>query len=396
MIYDVIVVGGGAAGLMCAGTAGARGLRTLLLEHNKEVGAKIVISGGGRCNFTNLDISPSCFLSENPHFAKSALARFTQHDFIEMVERAGIAYYEKTLGQLFCDGDRSSRKIVSLLLNRCIESGVKVLCDTSASSVSRAEHFEVATSAGSFLGRGVVMASGGLAIPKLGASDFALRTAKEFGLEIVPPQPALVPLTFDGSEFEWMRELSGVSLPVTTKGPGPAFNEAMLFTHRGLSGPAILQISSYLEPETSFGVDLLAAAPAASPLLETKSLKPAQSAKSALAQLLPTRLCDALVARGFPTARLGDLKDHALQSIERELRNFRFTPTGTEGYAKAEVMGGGVSTRELSSKTMESSRAPGLYFIGEAVDVTGWLGGFNFQWAWSSGWVAGMSLPPSP
>lgn len=378
--YDVIVAGGGAAGLMCALRAGQRGRRVLLLEHADKVGKKILISGGGRCNFTNLGSRPEAFLSANPHFCKSALARYTQHDFIALVEKHRIAWHEKTLGQLFCDG--SARQIVAMLLAECAAAGVDVKVAHRITSIDKADHFTVATDHGAFTSQSLVLATGGLSIPKMGATGFALDTARRFGLELTETHPALVPLTLK------VPELSGVSLEVVTRLGRMRFREAMLFTHRGLSGPAILQISSFWQDGQAIMIDLLPDTDAASFLKERKRTRPKAELRTVLGEVLPQRLAQHLAAEGT----MANLRDRDLEALAEQLKAWKIVPSGTEGYAKAEVTVGGVDTDELSSRTMEAKKVPGLFVIGEAVDVTGWLGGYNFQWAWSSGWAAGEAV----
>jgi predicted Rossmann fold flavoprotein len=383
--YDVIVVGGGAAGLMAALRAGQRGRRVLLLEHADKVGKKILISGGGRCNFTNFGIAPEAFLSANPHFCKSALARYTQHDFIALVDKHRIAWHEKTLGQLFCDG--SARQIVAMLLSECAAAGVEVRVAHRLAGIERADRFAVATDQGAFTGHSLVLATGGLSIPKMGATGFAHDVARRFGLAIVETRPALVPLTLP------VPDLSGVSLEVMTQVGRVRFREAMLFTHRGLSGPAILQISSYWKPGQEIAVDLLPSIDACSFLKERKRTRPKAEPRTVLGEVLPQRLAQHLAAEGQMTDQMANvmanLRDRDLEALAGRLKAWKIVPTGTEGYAKAEVTVGGVDTDALSSRTMEAKKVPGLFVVGEAVDVTGWLGGYNFQWAWSSGWAAG-------
>ncbi len=388
--YDAIIIGGGAAGLYAAFHAGRRGRRVLVIEHNGEVGAKILISGGGRCNFTNLHAAPDRFLSDNEHFARSPLARHTQHDVIALVKAHGIAFYEKTLGQLFCEGARSSQKIVRMLLDECFAAGVDIACGARVSAVRRTERFIVETSVGAFSSETLTIASGGLPIPKLGASGFAFEIADQFGVPVVATRPGLVPLTFGESDLAWMRPLSGVSADARVQAGKVVFREAALFTHRGLSGPAVLQASSYWAPGEAIHVNWLPDA-AEHLLVERKRERPKAHLKSVLAEFLSERLAAALSEK-LPPAALGDIKDAALIEVVRELKAFALMPIGTEGYAKAEVMVGGVDTNALSQQTMEARKAPGLFFVGEAVDVTGWLGGYNFQWAWSSGWAAGQAI----
>jgi predicted Rossmann fold flavoprotein len=389
-IYDSIVVGGGAAGLFCALTAGARGRRMLVLEHNREVGAKIVISGGGRCNFTNLHTAPDRFLSANPHFARSALARYTPADFIALVERHRIPYYEKTLGQLFCEGTGAARTIVRMLLDECAAGGVEIRTGCTVDSVSRADRFCIATDHGAFEAPTLVLASGGLSIPKIGATDLAYRIARQFALPVVEPRPGLVPLTFGGDDVAWMRALSGVSTTVAVRAGDAVFRDAALFTHRGLSGPAILQASSFWRAGEHITLDW---APDAHEdfLARHKRARARVQIKTALAEIMPARLAATLSA-GLPSQPLGDLKDQALVEVGQRLKGWSLSPSGTEGFAKAEVTAGGVDTAALSQRTMEARHVPGLFVVGEAVDVTGWLGGYNFQWAWASGWCAGMAL----
>ena len=398
MSYESIIIGGGAAGLYAALHAGRRGRRVLVAEHNGEVGAKILISGGGRCNFTNLHTAPDRFISANPHFARSALARHTQHDFIALVRKHGIAFYEKTLGQLFCEGPRSSQKIVRMLLDECAAVGVEIRTGCSVSAVRRGERFVVETSQGAFESETLTIATGGLSIPKLGASAFAFDIAKQFGVPVTETRPGLVPLTFGESDLVWMRALSGVSAEVSARAGKAAFREAALFTHRGLSGPAILQVSSYWRRADAIVIDWLPDA-GEDALAARKRDRPKAQLKSVLGEMLPERLASSLaagsLAAGSPAVQeavLGDMKDAALIEVARKLKAWPLMPIGTEGYAKAEVMVGGVDTNALSQQSMEARAVPGLFFVGEAVDVTGWLGGYNFQWAWSSGWAAGQSI----
>ena len=368
MSFDAIVLGAGAAGLMCALRAGQRGRKVLLLDHADKVGKKILISGGGRCNFTNTGSGPHAFLSANPHFCKSALARYTQHDFIALVDRHGIAWHEKTLGQLFCDG--SARQIVAMLLAECAAAGVDVRAAHRITGVEKADRFRVSTDHGDFDAASIVLATGGLSIPKMGATGFAHDVCRRFGLKITQTRPALVPLTLK------VPEISGVSLEVVARCGKASFREAMLFTHRGLSGPAILQVSSYWQPGQEIAIDLLPdVGDAVQFVKERRHARPKAELRTLLAEVLPQRLATVLAETGTET-----------------LNDWRVVPTGTEGYAKAEVTVGGVDTDGLSSRTMEARKVPGLYVIGEAVDVTGWLGGYNFQWAWSSGWAAGEAV----
>ena len=390
--FDVIVLGAGAAGMMCAFTAGRRGKRVLLLDHADAPGAKILISGGGRCNFTNTGTEPSRFFSANPHFARSALSRYTQHDFIALVERHRIPYHEKTLGQLFCDG--SARAMVQLLLDECEAAGVDLRLRHRILDVSRAEGFRVETDRGIFSAPALVLATGGLSIPKMGATGLSLDLARRFGLPLVEPRPALVPLTFGEADLALMRPISGVSLPVEARAGKARFREAMLFTHRGLSGPAILQISTPWRAGDAVTLDLLPDVDATAWLLARKEERPRAALHTVLAERLPQRLAAALGQTRLAqhTRPIGELGNKALKEVSALLKGMALTPVGTEGYAKAEVMAGGVDTAALSSQTLAAKDVPGLHVIGEVVDVTGWLGGYNFQWAWSSGWCAGMSV----
>ncbi len=385
--FDVIVMGAGAAGLMCALTAGGRGRRVLLLDHAPEMGAKILISGGGRCNFTNTRTEPDRFLSDNRPFCRSALDRYTPADFVALVDRHRIAHHEKALGQLFCDG--SARAIVGMLRAECEAAGVRVALSHRVTELSRADRFRVETDRVAFSSASLVLATGGLSVPKLGATGFAHDAARRFGLRLTEIAPALVPLTFEGPLLDLMRPLSGVALDSEVALARHRFREATLFTHRGLSGPAILQISSCWR-DGPITLDLLPGCDAASFLLDRKRARPRAELRSVLAERLPQRLADAL-ARAGPAGRLADITDRSLRAFASTLARWAITPAGSEGYAKAEVTRGGVDTRDLSSRTMEARTVPGLFVIGEAVDVTGWLGGYNFQWAWASGHAAGQA-----
>lgn len=384
MTYDAIILGAGGAGLMAAAQAGQAGARVLLLDHAAKPGQKILISGGGRCNFTNMGIEAGCFLSENPHFVKSALSRYTQWGFLALVEEHGIAWHEKTLGQLFCDG--SAKQIVAMLLDECQRGGVDIQLGADVGDVS---HGDGLYRVGNAQAPQLVIATGGLSIPKLGATGKAYQLADQFGLKMVPPRPALVPFTL-GPDEALFKEISGVSCPVTARVGDVSFEEAALFTHKGLSGPAILQVSSYWRPGDS--VSLTVVPDAAQALRSAKQHMPRSHMKAALTQQLPARLAEALSDRMAMGQELGNTPDAALDEASKTLSGLTFRPTGTEGYAKAEVTAGGISTDALSSKTMEAKDVPGLYVIGEAVDVTGWLGGYNFQWAWSSGVAAGQAV----
>ena len=387
--FDVIVLGAGAAGLMCAMIAGGRGRRVLLLDHADAAGKKILISGGGRCNFTNLGVVPERFISGNAHFARSALARYTQHDFIALVQKHRIAFHEKTLGQLFCDG--SARAIVAMLLAECAAAGVELRLGCRVAGVSRGEVFAVETSGGHFSAPALVLATGGLSIPKMGATGLAYDLAARFGLPLTDIRPGLVPLTFGGGELALMQPLAGVATEVVAACGKRAFREAMLFTHRGLSGPAILQVSSYWREGMTVALDLVPGRDALALLLAAKMTRPNALLRTVLGDMLPARLAASLAAR-FGDGAMAILRDRALAEVAASLRGWRLEPSGSEGYAKAEVTVGGVDTAALSQKTMEAKGVPGLFVVGEAVDVTGWLGGYNFQWAWSSGWCAGMAV----
>lgn len=387
---DAIVLGAGAAGLMAALAAGQRGRRVVVLDHADEAGRKILISGGGRCNFTNLDTEAGRFLSGNPHFAKSALARFGPSDILEMIGRHGIAWHEKTLGQLFCDG--SARQVVAMLLAECAAGGVDIRLSHRIVRVTGGEGFTVETDRGIFRAPSLVLATGGLSIPRMGASGLSHGLARQFGLRVTPTMPALVPLTLDAAELEWSRELAGVSLEVLAQCGGARFRESMLFTHRGLSGPAILQISSYWEPGRAISLNLLPGCDAGAALREAKRQRPRVEGRTMLAGFLPQRFAQAMAARHLPERPVGDVSDTVLNRLGQVLAGWNLTPAGSEGFAKAEVTRGGIDTRDLSSRTMEAQTVPGLYAVGEAVDVTGWLGGYNFQWAWASGHAAGRAI----
>lgn len=387
--YDAIVLGAGGAGMMCAAVAGQRGRRVLLLDHADAAGKKILISGGGRCNFTNLGAGPEQYLSANPHFMKSALRRYIPSDFLSLVERHGIAWHEKTLGQLFCDG--SARQIVTMLLDECSSGGVTLQLTSPIRAVDHADGlYRVTAESGVAEAPALVIATGGPSIPKLGATSFAYDLARRFGLKVVEPRPALVPLTLSQDEALF-RELSGVATEVVARVGKARFREAALFTHRGLSGPAILQVSSYWRHGQEIRVDFLP--DEASGWLQLKKReRPRAGLSTVLRSLLPARLADTLSDKLQLPADLGNLADQALRGVEERLANWIFRPSGTEGFAKAEVTAGGIATASLSSQTMQATMVPGLYCIGEAVDVTGWLGGYNFQWAWASGWAAGQAL----
>jgi len=379
------VLGGGAAGLMCAIESGRRGRRVLVLERSERIGKKILISGGGRCNFTNLYCQPENFLSSNPHFCKSALARYTPADFIALVEKHGIAYHEKTLGQLFCDG--SSSQIVALLESECRDAGVSIEVSQAVQSVTRGNGFSIRTERSQFHASSLVIATGGLSIPKMGATAFGYELAKQFGIAVRECRPGLVPLTFADDDQKAYCDLSGISAEVVALVDGQRFREKMLITHRGLSGPAILQISSYWKAGQAITLDLAPEREVLRALGETPAGRDLASATTALRAALPARFAERWMQLHTPP----EWTNHGLAKLERQIHEWKVVPNGTEGYGKAEVTAGGVDTDELSAKTMESRKVPGLYFIGEVVDITGHLGGFNFQWAWASGHCAGQA-----
>jgi len=388
---DVIVVGGGAAGLMCAITAARRGRDVIVLEGSNRIGKKILMSGGGRCNFTNIHCEPVRFLSHNPHFCISALSRYTQWDFIALVEKHGIGYHEKTLGQLFCD--RSSKDVVAMLEKECTDAGVRIDTHCAISEVAHDERYVLQTNQGEYRAASLVVASGGLSIPRMGATGFGYSLARQFGLNVFETRAGLVPFTLTGAMHDLCTRLSGVSTRVSASVAGTAFTEDMLFTHRGLSGPAILQLSNYWSPGQDIAIDLLPDEDAGGFLQKAKNAQPKALLRTALATVLPRALVDELQSLNWPDLAdmpLGEIANDRLRRIATGLGAWTIRPAGTEGYRTAEVTLGGVDTAELSSQTMEARRQPGLYFVGEVVDVTGHLGGFNFQWAWSSGHAAGL------
>jgi predicted Rossmann fold flavoprotein len=386
-LFDVVVIGAGAAGLFCAAIAAQRGRRVLVLDHAAEPGAKILISGGGRCNFTNLSVKAENFLSQNPHFAKSALAKFSSSDFIKLVEAHGIAYHEKRLGQLFCDD--SARAILGLLLGLCRQNHVTLRLEQKITEISRSTAFTIKTGTDLVEATSLVLATGGLSIPKLGATGFTYDIARQFGLAVAPVRPGLVPLRFEGAPWSWMQGLSGVSFESVAHFGKREFREHALFTHRGLSGPAVLQISSYLPEDGELALNMLPGTDAAALLLERKAARPKAELKTILAELFPARLAQALLPEAQQKQVIAETPNKQLKELGSRLNLLALRPTGTEGFAKAEVTVGGVDTAELSSQTMGATKVPGLFVIGEAVDVTGWLGGYNFQWAWSSAFAAG-------
>ena len=387
--FDAIILGAGGAGLMCARVAAQAGKRVLAIDHADRAGKKILISGGGRCNFTNIHADADRYISASPHFAKSALRRYRPEDFIALVDQYGIAWHEKTLGQLFCDG--SASQIVAMLLDECAKGGVSVALGDSITTVDHHDaRFHVSFGTQQVSAPALVIATGGPSIPKMGATGYAYDLARRFGIKIVEPRPALVPLTLGGDETLF-RELAGVASRVVARCGKTAFEEAALFTHRGLSGPAILQISSYWKHGEAVEIDFLGAQPR-DWLIDAKRARPRSTLRSVLGGALPDRLAETLSAKIALASPLADTTDRALIAAEARLRRWAFHPNGTEGFAKAEVTIGGISTAALSSQTMEARDVPGLYVIGEAVDVTGWLGGYNFQWAWASGWAAGQAI----
>jgi predicted Rossmann fold flavoprotein len=389
--FDVLVVGGGAAGLMCAITAGRRGRRVLVVEHANRVGKKILMSGGGRCNFTNTGASPAQYLSANPHFCKSALARYTPDDFIELVERHGIAYHEKELGQLFCDD--SSKQVVRLLLDECAAAGVRIETGCAIDHVHDSDAgFRLDTARGRFSAPALVIATGGLSIPSMGASGFGYELARRYGHRVLPTRAGLVPLTLSGRHLERLADLAGVALPVEARCNGAAFRNFLLVTHRGVSGPAILQVSSYWQPGDDLRLDLLPGEDAAAWLQAQRAARGAAELRNVLAERLPRRFAQRLCEHWLPDKPLRQLRDAELRAVADSLGNWPLVASGTEGYRTAEVTLGGVDTDELSSSTFQSRRVPGLHFIGEVVDVTGWLGGYNFQWAWASGHACGNAV----
>jgi predicted Rossmann fold flavoprotein len=388
--FDVVVIGAGAAGMMCATEVGKRGRSVLVIDHAAKPGEKIRISGGGRCNFTNVNAGPANFISQNPSFAISALRRYTQRDFIALVERYGIAYHEKTLGQLFCDG--SSKQIVDLLLNEMRQAHVELRLSTAVQSVEKTpEGFSLRLSQGAVQCRSLVVASGGKSIPKMGATGFGYDLAQQFGLKIVETRPALVPLTLEPTLLERLTPLAGVAVDAVAACGKTQFAEALLFTHRGLSGPSILQISSYWREGNEITLSMLPGVSLFEELRAARAQNGRQALQTALSAFLPKRLAHLIAESEKGPANLADYSDKRLRAVEEAVNRWRFKPAGSEGYRTAEVTLGGVDTRELDSRTMEAKTVPGLYFIGEVVDVTGWLGGYNFQWAWSSGWCAGQA-----
>jgi len=395
--FDTLIVGAGAAGLFCGAQVASAGKSVCVIDHAKKPAEKIRISGGGRCNFTNMQTEASNFLSDNPHFAKSALARYTPWDFCDLMAKHGLSWTEKTLGQLFCD--QRAGAVIDMLLSELATPGGELFLETSIADISTTEHgFCIQTSKGQLEAKNLVIATGGLSIPKMGASGFAYDVAHQFGHSVIEPRPALVPLTFSGTLKDDFESLAGVATDATVEAQGTTFTEAMLFTHRGLSGPAILQASSYWKEGSDIAVNLLPSTDALAALKTLRETEPKRTLGAGLTEYLPKRLIEMLGTRlALPVEkRLADLSNKALEDTADALSNWRFTPTGTEGWRTAEVTAGGIATNELSSKTMESQHQSGLYFIGECVDVTGWLGGYNFQWAWASAMAAGKDIASQP
>lgn len=395
--YDTVIIGAGAAGLFCASLVGQAGLSVLVLDNGKKAGRKILMSGGGRCNFTNMYIEPSAYLSENPHFCKSALARYTQWDFIELVQKHNIAYHEKTLGQLFCDD--SAQQIVDLLLTECQKGKVSVRLRSEVTQIEKTDvGFTIFVDGKTITTPSVVIASGGLSMPGLGATPFGYKVAEQFGLSVLPTRAGLVPFTLHKPQLEQLSQLSGVAVPaIVTAKNGTSFKENILFTHRGLSGPAILQISSYWQAGEYVSINSLPSIDLESLLQEKRQEHPNQLLKNTLSRLLPKRLIEIMIEnKQLPDISLTQLSNERISQIATLLQEWQVQPNGTEGYRTAEVTLGGVDTRALSSKTMEATKVKGLYFIGEVVDVTGWLGGYNFQWAWSSAYACAQSLISTP
>ncbi len=388
--WDVCIVGAGAAGLMCAIEAGRRGRSVLLLDHSAKPAEKIRISGGGRCNFTNLNIQPDRFLSQNPHFAKSALNRYTQFDFIDMVTAHNIPYHEKTLGQLFCDS--SAKDIITMLLTEARKAGVEIRMNTSVESLTKSDHFDLTLSSSQITADAVVIATGGKSIPKMGATGWGYTIAKQFDLPLIETRPALVPLTFAEQDLAKTKPLAGISVTASVRRDGISFEEGLLFTHRGLSGPSILQISSYWHEGQGISIDLATGQNTLTTLKNARQTAGRVSLPKALSTILPSRLADQVAQDTGLKGNLADQSDKALQTLHNRVHDWQIKPVGSEGYRTAEVTLGGVDTNALDAKTMMAKSVPGLFFIGEVVDVTGWLGGYNFQWAWSSGWAAGQAV----
>ena len=386
--YDVIIVGAGAAGLMCAATAGKRGRKVLVIEHNEKAGKKILISGGGRCNFTNLWVHPENFISQNPHFCKSALSRYNERDFISLVEEYKIPYHEKTLGQLFCDG--KSTEIVNLLLKECEDAEVKIKTNYKVKNIGKENLFKIITNSGDFTSESLVIATGGLSIPQIGATDFGYKIAEQFGINVIEPKPSLVPFEWNKNDLKNFSDLSGISVDSVVTCNGKSFRGNILFTHKGLSGPAILQISNYWKKDDEIVINLLPEITIAEKIKEWKLEKPGAILISLLGAILPKRVVQRFIELSGYDKPVNQYSQSDIENAGRLFHEWKIIPTRTEGFEKAEVTKGGIDTNELSSKTFESKKIKNLYFIGEVIDVTGWLGGYNFQWAWSSGYCAGQ------
>ncbi len=386
--FDVIIIGAGAAGLMCAATAGKRGRKVLVIEHNENVGKKILISGGGRCNFTNLWVHPENFISQNPHFCKSALSRFNEQDFISLVEKHKIPYHEKTLGQLFCDS--KSTEIINLLLSECEEGKVEIQTGCKVENIEKDNFFKIQTGMGEFTSESLVIATGGLSIPKIGATEFGYKTAEQFDINVVKPEPALVPFTWNKTDLKNYSGLSGISVDSMVYCNGKSFQGNILFTHKGLSGPAILQISNYWNEGDEIKINLLPEIDLSEKIREWKNESPGALLMTLLGAILPKRVVQKFIEISGYDKPVNQYSEKDIEKAGKLFREWKVIPSGTEGFEKAEVTKGGIDTNELSSKTFETNKIKGLYFIGEVIDVTGWLGGYNFQWAWSSGYCAGQ------
>jgi predicted Rossmann fold flavoprotein len=386
--YDVIIIGAGAAGLMCASTAGKRGRKALLIEHNDKVGKKILVSGGGRCNFTNLRVDPENFISMNPHFCKSALSRFSERDFITLVEKYKIPYHEKIHGQLFCDG--KSTEIIDLLINECEDAGVKIITNCKATKIVKGNQFRIETNSGSFTAESLVIATGGLSIPKIGATNFGYKIGKQFGINIIEPKPSLVPFMWNGNDLKKYSDLSGISVDSLVTCNGKSFRGNILFTHKGLSGPAILQVSNYWDKGDKVIINLLPDVELDVNINEWKIESPGAFFITLVGSILPNRLAQKFIGLTGYDKSISQFSKKDIEVVSKLFKKLEITPSRTEGFQKAEVTKGGIDTNELSSKTFACKSIDGLYFIGEVIDVTGWLGGYNFQWAWSSGYCAGQ------
>lgn len=386
--FDVVIVGAGASGLMCASAAGQRGRKVLLLDHAKKVGKKILISGGGRCNFTNMEVEAGNYLCSNPHFCKSALSRFTQYDFLALVDKYGIAWHERQFGQLFCVN--SAKEIVNLLIKECSNAGVRIQTRCTIEKISKGETFTVQTSHGDYTAESLVIATGGLSIPEIGATGFGYEVARQFGLKVLPCQPGLVSLTLGKRQIKTLSDLSGISIDAVVSCKGHSFRDALLFTHKGMSGPATLQTSNYWQPGDEIEINLLPDIDLAETIRQWRKERPKAELKNLIGNVITRRLGEKILSLSHPSKPVNQYTEKEILAIAKAFHNWRIRPSGTEGYRKAEVTRGGVDTDEISSKTFESKKVQGLYFTGEVLDVTGWLGGFNLQWAWASGYCAGQ------